>query len=367
MNYNSDIISILSKSPPRPLCAVVKGPAFVKSVVFLTIAVLLVGVAVFDVWFFLLDHFGEPLLGNEKLVGSYCVVVICILGFVFFWSAGFMNLFLIYIYRNGKFTSATVEKTCFQERFGKHYFVITWFIDEGGKITKGATSFAVPSDRGYRGELTRGDKIVLLSSAEGSEDWVAVGLMGLFKGYHLIPSLKPPTALSIARWIAVGWFVICVVFSVIATFSGQLLEGRFPSRYVPVGFAAGFFVPAVYWAVVWKYREMFYPSWWIWFVVMFSLTYFMTMEGVKGFNVWLDSSPAIVHRAKVLQLEDTVFPVFRRYCFVRSWRKGRLKEKIPLPRKLAASISQGDFIFIKEKRGYMNLPVIVGVEMGGCI
>ncbi|MFH1436471.1 MAG: hypothetical protein ABIJ56_12195 [Pseudomonadota bacterium] len=179
MSAGDEITHILSTPPPRPLKAVTRGPAFIKAVAYLAVAVVSIIVGLVDLWYYLFAHYREPILGNEILMLSYIVFILSIGGFVFFWSTSFMNIYSIYLFRKGNLRPARVEKATMQEKSGRAMFVVNWAVEEEGKTIKGAISTAVPDIANFRQDVAGGDTMFLLSSGKDLGDAMPVGMMGL--------------------------------------------------------------------------------------------------------------------------------------------------------------------------------------------
>ena len=362
MSAGDEITPILSIPPPRPLKHVTGGPAFIKSVAYLLAAVVSIIVGLVDLWYYLFAHYREPMLGNEILMFSYIVFILSIGGFVFFWSLSFMNIYSIYLFRKGSLRPARVEKAYLQEKSGRETFVVNWAVEEDGKTIKGAISSTVPDISNFRQDIAIGDTMFLLSSGKDLGDAMPVGMMGLKKDWMLFPSLAVPLRFSITRGICVTWALVCAAMAAVGFTSSHFLNDKVPMKFVMISAGASLLAVLVFWLMSRRTTAWFRPSWYMWAAGIFVFSYFMVLGGIKGLNIWLDKSKPCIHKTQILHLDDSVFPQLQRFVYVRSWREGRVKEKIPISLRAGQSMSPGDRIEVEVQDGYFDMPAVTGLR-----
>jgi hypothetical protein len=362
MKSSGELLKILSIPPPRALKHILKGPAFIGSAAYLAAAAVTIVVGLVVLWNYLFAHYREPLFGNERLVVSYLLFVYSIAGFIVFWSLSFMNIYSLYLFRKGKLKTARIEKSYIQEKGGRRLFIINWVIEEEGRISKGAISAPVADMGGFRQDVEKGDVIYLLSSGRDLSDAMPVGMMGLRREWMLLPSLAVPRTYSALRSAAVLWVVLSCSVAVVGFLSSHLLDPNVPSRFVMAGAAAGIAAAGLFWLLGRRVAHLFRPNWALWAAALFVATYFMVFGGIRGLNVWLDRQEARTCKAEVLELDDALFPALHRFAYVRSWRAGRIKEKVPLSWRTGLMLSPGDIVILKVKDGFFRMPAITSVS-----
>lgn len=362
MKSSGEIDKILLVPPPRPLKVIIRGPAFIKSVAYLAAAAITIAVGLVNLWYYLFSHYREPLFGNEQLLISYIVFIFSVGGFIFFWSMSFMNIYSVYLFRNGRLKTARVEKSYIQEKSDRKLFIINWIVEEDGKISKGAVSTPVSDISKFRQDVVRGDTLYLLASGKDPGDAMPAGIMGLRKEWNLFPSLAVSAGFSVVRWLSVLWILICAAAALVGFLSSHFIDENVPIKYVVVSAAAGLVVSALFWFAGRGHSNLFRPSWYIWIAAVFVATYFMIFGVIKGMNVWLDRGAGHARKVEVLELDDALFPALHRFAYVRAWRPGRIKEKIPISWKAGLLLSPGDTLNLKIKDGYFNVPAITDVR-----
>ncbi len=362
MSAGDEITHILSIPPPRPLKHVTGGPAFIKSVAYLFVAVVSIIVGLVDLWYYLFAHYREPIFGNEILMLSYIVFILSIGGFVFFWSMSFMNIYSIYLFRKGNLILARVEKAYLQEKSGRPALIVNWAVEEDGKISKGAISSTVPDISVFRQDVAGGDTMFLLSSGKDLGDAMPVGMMGLKKDWLLFPSLAVPSRFSAARGISIAWALVCAAIAAMGFTSSHFINEKVPMKFVIISAGASLLAALVFWLLSRRTTAWFRPSWYMWTAGIFVFSYCMVMGGIKGLNVWLDKSKPHIYKEQVLHLDDSVFPQLQRFVYVRSWREGRVTEKIPISMRTGQFISSGDMVTVEVQDGYFDMPAITGLR-----
>jgi hypothetical protein len=362
MKGRDELSRILSLPPPRPLKPIVKGPAFLRSVVYLAAAALTIAAGLVNLWTYLFAHYREPLFGNEALTASIVVFALSIGGFIVFWSMSFMNLYSVYLFRSGTLKTSRVEKAYLQEKGGKRHFVINWVVEEDGKVTKGAVSAPLADFATFRQDVDRGDAVHLLASGGDLGDAMPVGMMGLRRDWTLLPSLEVPRRVVILRWVGVLWLIACVSVATVGFMSSYPVAGVVPSVIVLISGGAGLLVAGFFSIAGRRHGVHFRPSWTVWAAAVFVATYFMVFMGIRGLNVWLDEAPGRTYKVEVLHLDDALFPTLHRAAYVRSWRPGTIKEKIPISWKMGLILSPGDTVKLRVKDGYFGVPAIIEIQ-----
>jgi hypothetical protein len=362
MKGSGELHTILQVPAPRPLKPIYGGPAFRKSVVYLSAAALSIVAGLINLWHYLFMHYREPLLGNERLVISYVVFFLSVGGFIFFWSISFMNLYSVYLYRSGSLSAARVEKSYIQEKKGRRYYVINWMIEEGGRVSKGAVSVPIGDLAAFDQDIAKGDTILLLSSGRDLVDAMPAGMMGLRKDLSLLPSLSPPPGLDALRWGATFTMLACACVAVVGMMSSWLLDDEVPRKVVLVSAAVGAVLAILFWLASRRLAALLRPSRVLWIGAVFAAGFFACFGAAKGLNVWLDSRPPATHRAEILYLDDTFFPTLHRFAFVRSWRTGRIKEKIPIFPRTGYGLAPGETMEIDVRTGAFGMPAVTAIR-----
>jgi hypothetical protein len=362
MKSSGELLRILSTPPPRALKHILKGPAFVKSAAYLAAAAATIVVGLVVLWNYLFAHYREPLFGNERLVVSYLLFVYSIAGFIVFWSLSFMNIYSLYLFRKGKLKSARIEKSYIQEKGGRKLFIINWVIEEDGRITKGAISSPVADMASFRQDVEKGDVIHLLSSGRDLGDAMPVGMMNLRREWTLLPSLAVPGRYAALRSGTILWVAASCSVAVVGFLSSHLLDPNVPSRFVMAGAAAGIVTAGLFRLLGRRVAHLFRPNWALWAAAVFVATYFMVFGGIRGLNVWLDREETRTCKAEVLELDDALFPALHRFAYVRSWRPGRIKEKVPLSWRTGLMLSPGDSVILEVQEGYFGMPAVTAVK-----
>ncbi len=361
MKESDDLYAALGSPVPRPLGPVLRGPAFKNAIILMVIAIALITVAMLDLWRYLSLHYGEPLLGNERLVAAYIVFFLSIVGFIFFWTAGFMNLYSIHLYRTASLQIGRVEKSHFQEKRGKRFFVVGWILEKGGTVARGAIPFPVAENSFFAPEIVLGDHITLLAQGGNIFEAIPVGTLGLRKEWTLAPSLSLPVGFVVLRWVTVFALIALVSIAAIGMSSSWLLDDTAPLSLVVAATATGLVPAAIFWLASRRLDSFFYPPRYLWVAALFACGFFAGYGIIKGLNVWTDPEPPLAINAEILHLDDALLPSLHRYAFVRSWREGKIKEKIPLPLSLGIGLIPGETLRIEVRRGAFGMPAVTEV------
>ena len=362
MKGSAELHTILSSPPPRPLAHITGGPAFRKSVIYLSVATLSIVAGLINLWHFLFMHYREPLLGNERLVISYIVFFLSIGGFIFFWSISFMNLYSVHLFRRGRLTTARIEKSYVQEKKGRRYYVLNWMVEEGGRVSKGALSIPIGDMAAFDQDVIKGDTILLLASGRDLGDAMPAGMMGLKKEWNILPSLSPPRGFDALRWGSALGILACACVAAVGLSSGWLIDDRVPRTFVLVSSAVGVVLSGLFWLASRRFTAFLRPSRILWIAAVFVAGYFACFGVIKGLNVWLDPQPPVTRKVEVLYLDDTFFPALHRYAYVRSWREGRIKEKIPISFRAGYGLDPGETMEIDVAQGALGMPALTAIR-----
>lgn len=362
MKGSGELHTILSTPTPRPLKHISGGPAFRKSVIYLSAATVSIVAGLVDLWNYLFMHYREPLLGNERLVISYIVFFLSVGGFIFFWSISFMNLYSVYLYRRGRLTTARIEKSYVQEKKGRRYYVLNWMVEEGGRVSKGAVSVPIGDMAALDQDVAKGETILLLASGKDLGDAMPAGMMGLRKDWSLLPSLSPPRGFDLLRWGAALGMLACACVAAVGLMSSWLVDDKVPRTFVMVSAAAGAAPSILFWLASRRLAALLRPPRILWIAAVFVAGYFMCFGLIKGLNVWLAPHPPVTRKVEVLYLDDTFFPTLHRYAFVRSWREGRIKEKIPITFRAGYGLNPGDRMEIDVSPGAFGMPAVTAIR-----
>jgi hypothetical protein len=170
-----------------------------------------------------------------------------------------------------------------------------------------------------------------------------------------------PRLYTALRSATLLWVLLSCSVAVIGFLSSHLLDANVPSRFVMAGAGAGIALAGLFWLFGRRVAHLLRPNWALWAAAVFVATYFMVFGGIRGLNVWLDEKEAHSYKVEVLELDDALFPALHRFAFVRSWRTGRIKEKVPVSWRAGLVLSPGDTVTLKIKDGYFNMPAITAV------
>ncbi|MFH1436472.1 MAG: hypothetical protein ABIJ56_12200 [Pseudomonadota bacterium] len=133
-------------------------------------------------------------------------------------------------------------------------------------------------------------------------------------------------------------------------------------KFVIISSGASLIAALVFWLASRRVMAWFRPSWYMWTAGIFVFSYFMVLGGIRGLNMWLDKGKPHIYKTQILHLDDSIFPQLQRYVYVRSWREGRVKEKIPISMRTGQGMSPGDDVTVEVQDGYFDMPAITGLR-----
>jgi len=355
--------TLLQHPPPRPLKPILSSPLVLKIAFYTLGSFAFFGGAILDMQYLLIDHFGEPILGNERVVSGFFILFICVIGFVVFWYSGLSDIYYLYLYRKGKLVVSTVEKSSVHEIKQKKYYTVNWITEENGNIIRSNISVSVYNIPLLDLYCMKGEKLLLLSSEKDLGDATVAQLMGLTRKPEKLGLSKPPKILSCLIFTGIFLVVICAGLAIVGFSSSLLLDNSFPLPLVAGCAFVGVLITLPFWIVKKDIADLLTPSRTTWIAILFTAGFFASMGLMKGLNVWMVKEEPEIHTVEVVSLQETFFPQIHFYAFVKSWRPGRIKEKIPLLPWKSYALKPGKEMKLSVVNGALGLTAITKIEI----
>jgi len=351
--------ALLSQPPPRPIGPIAAGGAFLLALG--GAAGSAGGLAAF-LWllaFSVLPGMHGPVLGDSSATASVLGCLAGAAGFVGSWIISSTATRSLVLYRKGVFAMGRIERLNSTTEEDPPRLTIHWHLrDRSGRLHVLRSTLPLPRGRDLPSQPCKGDPVAALYPEGRPAAAQPVGLLDLRRDWHIAPEIQPPrgfTTVRIASALAVA-LLLGTAFTGLT--ANRTLDPGFlrPWTWIVVGGAALVCLPG--WLLLRRYGPWLRGQAWVWLMGLFLAACIGGMGLAAGANVWLPQDPPVIVRTRVLNMDDEYFPGWHRAAYVRSWRQGRVKERIPLHWRMGLGIFPGDDVVVEVRPGALGWPFV---------
>jgi hypothetical protein len=306
-----------------------------------------------------LPNIRGPVLGDSAATAA---VLGCLGGaalFVGSWVIAASAWRSISLYRKGKLARGVVERISTRGEEDSSLVTVHWHIRTSkGRIHPMRSSLRLPRGASLPSRPAAGDSIAALHHEDRIQAAQPVGLLGLERSWHIAPVIQPPAWFNLFRLGAILLACVLLGLAVVGLTANRTLDPGFlkPWTWIVVGIAVAVSVPL--WLGLRRFGPWLRGQTWGWLAAGFLVLCLGTMGAVSAANVWFSPGPSRFVRTRVIHLDEEYFPGWHQAAFVRSWRAGRIKERIPLHWRMGLSVFPGDELVVEVSNGALGWPVV---------
>lgn len=351
--------NLLARPPPRPLSAIVQGRAFLTGV--LATAGSVGGLVLFLVVLAtqVLPRHQTPILGDT---GATLAVLTCIAGaalFVGAWVAAVSGWRRVHLYRTGQRGTGTVERVSVKGEGDVKNITIYWKLRaHDGRAHSMRTPMKLPRYMESPPDPQPGAQFPVLYPERRPGAAQPVGVLGLRRDWILSRPIQPPAGFHLARFLGIVIGLALLALALTGTTVNRTLDPGYLRSWtwIVAGSAGVLCIP--FWLALRRWGPWLPGQPWVWIAGAFFVLCMGGLGMMSGANVWFDRSPPSTVRAQIMHMDDEYFPGWHFAAFVRSWRKGRVKERVPLYWRTALSVQPGDELLMEVRDGALGWPTV---------
>lgn len=355
---------LLSRPPPRPLRAVAGGEAFLGAVAGVVGCVLGISLFLSTLALQVLPRIRTPILGDTVATVS---VLACFAGaalFVGSWIVGASSLRRVHLYRTGQRGTGTVERVSVKGDGEIKRATVHWRLRaQGGEAYSMRTQLRLPRGVETVPALSSGVQFPALYPEGRPGAARPAGLLRLRGDWKLAPSVQPPPGHLAFRSAAMVAAMVLMILAVTGMTVNRTLDPGFLKSWTwPIaGSAAVLCLPL--WLALRRHGPWLPGQPWLWLALGFFALSMGGMGAVSGANVWLDDGEPRIVRTEVLHMDEEYFPEWHFAAYVRSWREGRVKERVPLYWRTSLSVGPGTELLVEVRDGALGWPTVGRVSV----
>jgi hypothetical protein len=285
------------------------------------------------------------------------------MAFVFNWVAAAAAWRRILLYRSGRRATGTVERISVKGEGDVKTINIYWKLQaSGGQAQAMRTGLKLPRGADLPAHPAAGDQFPALYPEGRPGAAQPAGLLGLKRYWVLSEEIQPPYGFIAFKVIGLSLGVILVGLAITGLTINRTLDPGFLKSWTWIvsGGAAALCVPA--WLALRRWGPWLPGQSWVWLGGVFFVLCMGAMGLVSGLNVWLDDSPPRTVSAEIMHMDEEYFPEFHFAAFVRSWREGHVKERIPLYWRQGLSAQPGEVLVLEIREGAFGWPTVGDVR-----
>ncbi|MBW2264382.1 MAG: hypothetical protein JRG91_20650 [Deltaproteobacteria bacterium] len=310
-----------------------------------------------------LPNIRGPVLGNSA---ATVAVLGCLGGaalFVGAWVVAASAWRSLSLYRSGVFARGTVERVSTRGLEEEARMTIHWNLHlRSGPSFPMRTSLRLPRSATLTGGPRVGGMVAVLYPQGRPQAAQPIGKLGLVRSWHMVPEIQPPRWFNLFRFAGVILASLLGAVAITGLTANRTLDPGFLRPWTWITVAAAVVITVPTWLALRRFGPWLRVQSWVWLMGAFFAACMGAMGAVSCANVWFTPDPPRIVRTRVLHMDDEYFPGWHRAAFVRSWREGRFKERIPLHWRMGLSVFPGDELIVVVKNGALGWPFIAEVR-----